>query len=108
MSENTPEAPHGAGEVITFIIGVALPVLSAGILINEVLRETVGAYIPMDAVLSAATTRLLGASSVLLGFAMCLPLSFERGADPHSRPLYRVFLVVNLALGVGWAVLLTR
>ena len=108
MSENTPEPPHGAGEVITFIIGVALPVLSAGMLVNEVLRETVGACIPMDAVLSGGTTRVLGASAVALGFVMCLVLSFERSTSPHSRRFYRLFLVVNLVLGVGWAVLLVR
>ena len=44
MKEHTPEAPRGAGEVITFLLGAALPVLSVGILVNEVMRVTVGAF----------------------------------------------------------------
>ena len=44
MSENTPQGPRSSGEVATFIMGVALPVLSAGILINEVYQS----YFPPD------------------------------------------------------------
>lgn len=106
MSERTPEAPRSAGEVVTFILGVALPVLSAGILINEVLRETVGAYVPMDAVLSGLTRIILGSSAVALGVATCLTVSFEHSESRRSRRFYRVFLLVNLALGIAWAVFL--
>ena len=108
MSENTPQGPGSAGEVVTFIMGVALPVLSAGILINEVLRETMGAYVPMDALLSGLTRLILGTSAVALGFAVCLAVSFERSESRGVRTFYRVFLVVNLALGVGWILFLTH
>ena len=110
MSEKTPQgqAPRGAGEVITFIIGVALPVLSAGILINEVLRETIGAYVPMDALLSGLTRLVLGSAAVTLGFTTCLAASFERSASRRTRRFYRVFLLVNLALGIGWILFLTH
>ena len=102
MDENPPQSPQGADEVVTFILGVALPVLSSGILINEVMRVTVGPLIPMDAVLSIPNRRFLGTAIVGLGFAVCLSVALDRSASPRDKRFFRGFLLVNLALAAAW------
>ena len=104
MKEHPPEAPRGAGEVITFLLGAALPLLSVGILVNEVMRVTVGTSIPMDAVLSISNRRFLGTAIVGLGLAVCLPVALDRSASPRDKRFYRGFLLINLGLAAAWTV----
>ena len=90
--------------MITFLLGVALPVLSVGILINEVMRVTVGAFIPMDAVLSISNRRFLGAAIAGVGFAVCLSVALDRSASRRDRKFFLVFLLINLTLAGAWTV----
>lgn len=102
MSDHPTTRPGGTGQIVTFIVAVALPLLSAGILINETMRVTVGTLVPMDAAFNLHLTRVLGTALVGLGFAASLAAGLDRASPARDRTFYRVFLLVNLALGMGW------
>jgi hypothetical protein len=89
--------------VLAFVAGVALPVLSAGILVNETLRVTVGSSIPMDAAPSPHSIRVAATALAAVGLAACIAVALDRSASRRDRRFYLLFSLLDLALSAAWA-----
>jgi hypothetical protein len=102
MSDSSPRGPTGAWEVFIFVASVAFGTLSAGILINEILRVVAGSQLIMDVPLSLAGRRILGTSLAAIGFAVSIAGARDRSAPEGARQLYLAFIFADLALTIGW------
>ena len=96
--------PASAWELLGFLAAVALPMLSAGILVIEVMRLADLPLLMMDTVLSGVGRRILGLTLAAVGFAACIGFAFDRSSPEHVRRLHRAFLFVNLALTTLWLI----
>ena len=102
MTEPEPAPPAGGWDVGTFILAVAVPLLSAGLLINDIMVRYCAGLFPLGDVMSNHFIRLAGPVMPVLGGLTCFYLAFSGTSTRVDRRFYRGFLAVNVGTLVAW------
>jgi len=101
-ANKVPGGPRGVGDVLAFVTAVVFPLVSAGILVIEILRLFPDLIVGTDAVMSVGLRRLVGSTLAGLGVAACAALALDRTAPRRERRFHLIFLAVNVLVAAGW------
>jgi len=101
MTEPEAGAKPGGWDAGTFLLAVALPLFSAGLLLCDILNPYYAGDMPLS---MNHVVRLAALVMPVLGALTSLYLVLTGGSRPSDRRFYLIFLVVNLDVLLAWVI----